>query len=305
MRTLNWMLVILLGVATAVNAAPLRVCATTPDLGDLVRQVGGDEVSVTVFAKGAEDPHFIEAKPGFITQLSRADLYIETGLELEVGWAPVLLKNARNARVLPGATGYLDASKAITPMEIPQGPVDRSMGDVHPGGNPHYLLDPHSGWAVANLVADRLAELRPEKATYFQQRRQDFADRLEKGMKEWEAVLAPWRGAKVVADHNLWPYFADHYGLQVVAFLEPKPGMAPTTRHLGEVVAKMKAEQIKVVLSSPYFDARHAAFVQKETGAHLAALAHQVGSRPGTDTYLDLMAYNVKEIANALRATRP
>lgn len=304
MRTLNWMLIILLGVASAVHAAPLRVCATTPDLGDLVRQVGGDEVSVTVFAKGAEDPHFIEAKPGFITQLSRADLYVETGLELEVGWAPVLLKNARNARVLPGSPGYLDASQAITPLEIPQGPVDRSMGDVHPGGNPHFLLDPHSGLAVARLIADRLAELRPEKADYFRQRLQDFAQALEKGMKEWEAELAPWRGAQVVADHNMWPYFADHYGLQVVAFLEPKPGLAPTTRHLGDVVGKMKAEQIKVVLNSPYFDPRHAAFVQRETGARVAALAHQVGSRPGTDTYLDLMAYNVKELVTALRGVR-
>lgn len=304
MRTLNLLMGFLLGVVSAVQAEPLRVCATTPDLGDLVRQVGGDEVSVTVFAKSSEDPHFIDAKPGFITQLSRADLFVETGLELEVGWVPVLLQNARNARVLPGATGYLDASAAITPLEIPTGPVDRSMGDIHAAGNPHFLLDPHSGLAVAKLLAAKLAALRPEKAPYFQGRLADFSAALEKAMKEWQDELAPYRGAKVVVDHNMWPYFADHFALTVAAYLEPKPGLAPTTRHLGEVVEKMKAEDIRVILTSPYFDQRHATFVQQHTKAHIARLAHQVGSRPGTDTYLKMIDYNVKETAAALGANR-
>lgn len=303
MRTLNLLMGFLLGVLSAAKAEPLRVCATTPDLGDLVRQVGGDQVSVTVFAKSAEDPHFIEAKPGFIAQLSRADLYVENGLELEVGWAPVLLQNARNARVLPGARGHLDASTVITPKEVPTGPVDRSMGDVHPGGNPHYLLDPAAGLAVARAIAERLEELRPEQAETFRQNLARFEQALATGMKEWETMLAAFAGAKVVADHNLWPYFAGRYQLEVVAFLEPKPGMSPTTRHLGEVVVRMQGENLKTILTSPYFDARHAEFVQRQTGAHIARLAHQVGSRPGTETYLAMIAHNVKETAAALRST--
>ena len=302
MRTLNLLMGFVLGVASAVQAEPLRVCATTPDLGDLVRQVGGDQVSVSVFAKSAEDPHFIEAKPGFIAQLSRADLYIENGLELEVGWAPVLLQNARNARVLPGARGHLDASTVITPKEVPTGPVDRSMGDVHPGGNPHYLLDPAAGLAVARAIAERLEELRPEQAETFRQNLARFEQALAAGMKEWETMLAAFAGAKVVADHNLWPYFAERYQLEVVAFLEPKPGMSPTTRHLGDVVVRMQGENLKTILTSPYFDARHAEFVQRQTGAHIARLAHQVGSRPGTETYLAMIAHNVKETAAALHA---
>ncbi len=303
MRTLNLLMGLFLGVVSAAQAEPLRVCATTPDLGDLVRQVGGDEVAVTVFAKSSEDPHFIDAKPGFITQLSRADLFVETGLELEVGWVPVLLQNARNARVLPGAAGHLDASAAITPMEIPAGPVDRSMGDIHAAGNPHYLLDPHNGLAVAQWLAARLSTLRPEKADYFQQRLAALSATLEKAMQTWQDELAPYRGTKVVADHNMWPYFAAHFGLTVAAYLEPKPGLAPTTRHLGDVVEKMKAEDIRVILTSPYFDQRHAAFVQSRTKARIARLAHQVGSQPGTDTYLNMIDYNVKETAAALHAS--
>lgn len=303
MRTLCLMMGFLLGVVSALQAEPLRVCATTPDLGDLVRQVGGDEVSVTVFAKSSEDPHFIDAKPGFITQLSRADLFVQTGLELEVGWVPVLLQNARNARVLPGASGYLDASSAIVPLEIPAGPVDRSMGDIHAGGNPHYLLDPEAGRAVARLLAERLSQLRPASEPGFRERLAGFEQRLDEAAARWKEALGPHGGAKVVADHNLWPYFAKRFGLTISAFLEPKPGLAPTTRHLAAVVEQMKAEHIQAVLASPYFDARHSAFIVKQTGARIALLAHQVGSRPDTGDYLAMIDHNVKEVAAALAAT--
>lgn len=294
---------LLCAIATgAASAAPLQICATTPDLGDLARQVGGDDVAVTVFAKPSEDPHFIEAKPGFITRLSRADAFVQTGLDLEVGWAPVLLQNARNARVLPGAPGFVDASAAITPMDVPTGEIDRSMGDVHPGGNPHYLLDPEAGRAVARLLAERFASLRPDRADAFRERLAAFEKRLDEAEAGWSARLAPFRGGKVVVDHNLWPYFAARYGLEIEAFLEPKPGMAPTTKHLAEVVERMKRENLRVLLASPYFDPRHAAFVVKQTGATMAALAHQVGSRPGTDDYISMIDHNTREVAEAFSA---
>ena len=299
MKTL---MLIMLGVlmVSGAQAEPLRVCATVPDLGDLVRRVGGDEVSVTVFAKGTDDPHFLDAKPGFIRDLSRADLYVEVGLELEVGWAPVLLQNARNARVLPGQPGHLDASRAITPLEVPSGEVNRSMGDVHAAGNPHYLLDPENGLAVARLIRDRLSELRPDAAGGFRRRYDAFEQELRAAKARWGEALSKARAVKVVVDHNLWPYFAKRYGLQVVDRLEPKPGLPPTTRHLAAVVEEMKLNQVRLVLSSPYFDPHHADFVARATGARIVPLAHQVGSRPGTEDYIRMVSYNIEHLVAAL-----
>jgi ABC-type Zn uptake system ZnuABC Zn-binding protein ZnuA len=284
----------------AARAEPLRVCATVPDLGDLVREIGGAEVEVTVFAKGVEDPHFVEARPSFIRALNRADLFIQVGLELDVGWAPVLLQNANNPRVQPGQPGFLDASRVIAPMDVPQGVVDRSMGDVHPGGNPHYLVDPRNGLKVADLIRDRLGELRPEQRAAFDARAAGFRSRLETARQAGLDQLKPLAGTSAVADHNMWPYFADCYGIEVAAFLEPKPGMPPTTRHLQDVIALMKRDGVRLVLASPYYDPRHAKFVSAQTGARIVPLAHQVGSRPGADTYLEMIAYNVRQLAEAI-----
>ncbi|PWB79276.1 MAG: hypothetical protein C3F08_07145 [Candidatus Methylomirabilota bacterium] len=318
------------------TARPISVCATVPDLGSFAREVGGDHVAVTVFAKGTEDAHFIEAKPSFIKALSQCDLFIQIGLELEIGWAPVLLQNARNAAVLPGGRGYLDASRAIMPLEVPTGPVDRSMGDIHPLGNPHYLSDPVNGLKVARLIRDKLVELRPERKPYFENRYTAFTlklagalvgDRLArkydieklallyqhgklaaflKGQGEetllggWLEKMLPYSGTKVVADHNLWPYFARRFGIVVVAFMEPKPGIPPTTRHLSKLVDRMRAEKVQTVLTAPYYDPRHAQFIAKQTGARIVNLAHQVGARTGTDDYLAMIDYNVKAIAAVL-----
>jgi ABC-type Zn uptake system ZnuABC Zn-binding protein ZnuA len=315
---------------------PVQICATVPDLGNLAQEIGGDQVKITVFAKSQEDPHFIEAKPSFIKALSQADLFLQIGMELEIGYAPVLLQNARNSRVLIGAPGYVDCSKVIIPLEVPTGPVDRSMGDVHPLGNPHYLLDPLNGLQVARLIKDRLIELRPERKPLFEERyamlyrkigdalvgeklaqKYEFEKlpllyeegKLEAFLREqkeegslggWLGMTLPYRGTKVVADHTLWPYFARRFGILVAGFMEPKPGISPTTKHLQALVEMMKAERVKVILSSPYFEIRYAQFVSKNTGAKIVPLAHQVGSRPGTDSYIRMIDYNVRELAKAL-----
>jgi ABC-type Zn uptake system ZnuABC Zn-binding protein ZnuA len=319
------------------DAQPLRVAATVPELGSLVREIGGDQVAVTVFAKGTEDAHFVEAKPSFIKTLSEADLFLQMGLELEMGWAPVLQQNARNAKVLPGARGFLDASAAIVPLDVPTGQVDRSLGDVHSAGNPHYLLDPVNGLKVARLIRDRLIELRPERRPSFEQRYNAFRQRVgvalvgealaqkydpEKlailddagkladflntqgdagQLVGWLGLLRPYYGVKVVADHNLWPYFARRFGLSVVAFLEPKPGLPPTTKHLNEVMELMRAQRIRLALANPYFDPRAAQLVAQQTGARIVKMAHQVGARPGADDYLQMVDYNVRQLAAALR----
>jgi ABC-type Zn uptake system ZnuABC Zn-binding protein ZnuA len=321
---------------------PMRVCATTPDLGALASAVGGDLVAVTTFVKGAEDPHFLEARPNMIRAASRADVLIEVGLELEIGWLPLIVDNARNAAILPGAPGRIDASTVIDKLGVPQGTVDRSRGDVHAGGNPHFCLDPVCGLRIARLLRDRFTALRPGGKAAFAGSYDRFRAQLCAAMvgKElaglydddveqlgllfargkladllkaqgdlgklsgWFGTLLPLRGSKVVADHDLWPYFADRFGLQVVAFFEPKPGVAPTTSHLAQVIEQMKADGVRAILSAPYFAAEHAEFVARATGARIAAMAHQVGARDGCDDYLSFVGSNVRAVASALEAAK-
>ncbi len=326
--------------ATGVQApSPLKVCATIPDLGELAKEVGGDQVGAFVFAKGSQDPHFLEAKPSFIKELSTADLFIQNGLELEIGWAPNLWQNSRNGRVLPGAQGFLDASRAVAPLDLPSGAVDRSLGDVHPMGNPHYLTDPVNGLRVARAILERLQAIRPERSDYFKRRYEDFAKRVntelvgrklaekydaeklallaEHGklddflskqgdgkVEGWLGRMAPYRGVLVVADHNIWPYFAARFGLKIVGFLEPKAGIAPTTKHLSRLIAEMKQKNVQAILAVPYFDPRHARFVSDQTGAKVVSLAHQCGAQPGTETYIALNEHNVRQVEATLGGAR-
>lgn len=321
-------------------AQSLKVCATVPELGSLAREVGGDQVTVTTFAKGTEDAHFVEAKPSFIKSLSECDAYTQVGMDLEIGWAPVLLREARNSNVLPGARGHIDASTVITPIEVPTVPVDRSMGDVHPFGNPHYLLDPLNGLRVAGLMRDRFSDLQPGNQQYFTDRYNSFQQRLGAALAGatlakkydieklaalfahnklsdflksqgeqallggWFALLQPYHGVKLIADHNMWPYFAERYGLSLVGTLEPKPGIPPTTAHLSEVVNTMKANSVKAVLAAAYYDARYANFVSQNTGATVVPMAHQAGARPGTEEYLNMADYNVRQLAAALGSNK-
>jgi ABC-type Zn uptake system ZnuABC Zn-binding protein ZnuA len=327
-RTTLAILALVLTGAVA-DAGPLRVVATTPDLGDLVRQVGGDEIELKVLAAGPQDPHFVEPRPSFVRDLHRADLFVLVGMELERGWVPPLLQSARNPAVAAGGKGYVDASVAITPLERPTTPVDRSMGDVHPFGNPHYLTDPINGLRVARLLRDRLSELAPEGAADFDARYDDFARRLVRALVGdalapgadpeavarqivtgtlpadpplggWLGAMAPHAGVKAVQDHQLWPYFARRFGLSLVETLEPRPGIAPTTRHLSEVVERMNAEGIRLVLASRYFDARHARWVSQRTGAPVVEMAHQVGARDGADDYIATIDLNVRGVLDAL-----
>jgi ABC-type Zn uptake system ZnuABC Zn-binding protein ZnuA len=324
----------------AVLAEPLEVVATLPDLGSLASEIGGDEVSVRVLGKGPQDPHFIEPKPSFIRVLHDADLYMQVGMELEIGWAPVLLRSARNPDLLPGGRGHLDASAAIDPLDVPTVAVDRAVGDVHPYGHPHYLTDPVNGLRVAALIRDKLAELRPGRAGYFGERYAVFAHGLAQQLvgpelaarhdseqlvrqvehgeldsflrdRQERDLLAGWLGAvreygatQAVEDHRLWSYFARRFGLTLVTTLEPRPGIAPTTRHLGSVVEAVRAQQVRVILSSPYFDPRHARWVAERTRARVVPLAHQAGAREGTKSYLDTIDYNVRRLLEALEATR-
>jgi len=309
----------------------LQVVATTTDLGSLVTSVGGEDVEVTTLVKGPQDPHAIEPRPSFISKLHRADAFVLTGMELELGWAPPLLRSARNPDILPGGRGYVDASTVVSALEVPVVSADRSMGDVHPLGNPHYLTDPLNGVRAAGLLRDRLARLRPEREAEFAHRFEAFASAtaerlvgpelvsrhgaakilqaiergalggLEGGTDPggWLGALPP-PGTNAVEDHQFWAYFAARFGLVLVGRLEPQPGIAPTTRHLGEIVELVEERGIPVILASAYFDPRHARWVAERTGATVLRLAHQPGARPETPDYLGTIDFNVRALARAL-----
>jgi zinc/manganese transport system substrate-binding protein len=329
MRWLCFFSALVLGLAAAADGEPIRVVATLPDLGDLATRVGGEEVAVTVLVKGPQDAHFLEPRPSFVRALHEADLFVLNGMELEVGWVPPLLQSARNPKILPGAPGYVDASRAITPIEVPAA-VSRAMGDVHPQGNPHYLTDPCNGVRVAALLRDRLAERDPAHAAGFAERYRTFAEELAGRLvgaeaargRDPEAIVRAveegrvetllggppggWLGAvagpprDTVEDHKLWEYFARRFGLRPVATLEPLPGVAPTTSHLAEVVERMKTDRVRLILSSVYFDPRHASWVAERTGARIVPLAHQVGAREGTGDYVAAIDANVRALAEAI-----
>jgi ABC-type Zn uptake system ZnuABC Zn-binding protein ZnuA len=336
--SLSALAVLSLSLAGAARSEPLRVVTSVPDLADLVRAVGGAEVEVEALVRGAQDAHFVDPRPTFVRRLHDADLYVENGLQLEIGWSPVLLQSARNPRIRPGGAGYLDASLAITPLDVPTGTLSRASGDVHAYGNPHYLSDPVNGLLVARLVRDRLAEARPGAAAGFAARAADFertllgrlvgdelaarapADELVSALRQdrldawlaargegsapggWLGRLASARGAAVVQDHRIWPYFARRFGLRPVAELEPLPGIAPTTAHLADVIALVKSENVRLLLASPYFDPRHARSVADRTGIPVVTLAHQVGALPGADDYLSTVDLNVRRVGEALGA---
>lgn len=322
--------------AAGLGAAPLKVCATVPELGDLARRVGGDQVQVTVFAKGSEDPHFLDARPSWIPALAAADLLIDTGLELEVGWLPPLLESARNPRLREGAVGRLVAATVVRPLDQHDG-ATRADGDVHAGGNPHFLLDPLQGFKVVRALARALEGLRPEQSKAFRQQTNAFerelgerlfgaelagrldpaklAELAEAGKLEafltaqglgqslggWMATARAWNGAAVVDDHPLWVYFARSFGLRVIGHLEPKPGFAPTTKHLQALVGEMKRQNARAVLASAYYDPRHAEQIARLSGAKVARLANQMGSRPGTEEYLAWIDHNVRAVEEALK----
>jgi ABC-type Zn uptake system ZnuABC Zn-binding protein ZnuA len=218
-----------LGTVHAV-AAPLKVLTTTQDLEALVRDIGGDKVQVEALARGYQDPHFVEPKPSFILKLHAADLLVAVGRELEAAWLPALITQARNSKVQPGAPGYLDASLTARILEIPTGQITRAMGDVHPLGNPHYWLSPGNGRRIAQAIQQKLSELDRANTAYFADRYADFDRRLTEAEKRWRADMAPYKGLKVVTYHRSWPNFAEEFGLDVIGYVEPKPGIPPSHR---------------------------------------------------------------------------
>ncbi len=291
----------LLTPAPEARAAGLKVVATTEDLAALAREVGGDKISVDSIAKGYQDPHFVEAKPSFILKLHSADLLVVVGRELEIGWLPPLLQQSRNERIQVGSRGYLDASLNVKILDIPQGQITRAMGDVHPLGNPHYWLDPGNGRRIAQAIQTKLTELQPADGAYFGQRFADFDKRLAEAEKGWDAAMAPFKGTKVVTYHRSWPNFVERFGLDVIGYVEPKPGIPPSPQHTIDLIGEMKKVKATIILVEPYFDLKTPQSVARETGGKVVVLAPSVGGVKEAADYIQLFNYNVGLIVSALK----
>lgn len=289
-------------IAGSVFAAEkLEVVTTTSDLASLMREVGGDRVNVTSIARGYQDPHFVEPKPSFLLLLKNADLLAVIGLDLEIGWLPPLIDQSRNVRIRPGSDGYLDLSRGVEILDRPA-TVNRSMGDVHPLGNPHYWLDPANAVRMAMQMESRLSALRPSDAGYFRTRLNDFKLRMNEADKRWRAALAPYRGAKIVTYHNSWPNFVRRYGLNVVGYVEPKPGVPPSPSHTFGLINLMKQQKVKVIMMEPYFDHKTPQSIADRTGASLLVIYPSIGgAKSGTDDYFQLFDTNIAALVKALR----
>lgn len=282
-------------------AAAVKVVTTTEDLASLTREVGGDKVEVVALAKGYQDPHFVDPKPSFILAVSRADLLIVVGRELEIGWLPPLQNSSRNAKVQVGGDGYLDASANVKILEIAKGQVTRAMGDVHPLGNPHYWLDPNNGRLIAQAIRDRLSQRDAANAAYYAQRYADFDKRLAAAERRWDAAMAPYKGAKLVTYHRSWPNFMERWGLVVMGYVEPKPGIPPSPAHTLALIEDMKAQGVKLIVVEPYFDLKTPQSIASQVGGTVLQLAPSVGGTKEATDYIQLFEYNVNTIVAALK----
>ena len=304
MKKCIWIAAALFALSGSANAfAALNVVTSTQDLSAIVKEVGGDKVTVESLAKGYQDPHFVEAKPSFILKLNKADLLVAVGRELEIGWLPPLITQSRNARIAPGAAGYLDASQTARILDIPTGQITRAMGDVHPQGNPHFWLDPDNGRRVAKAVQDKLTELDRANAAYFQQRYADFDRRLTDATKRWKTTMAPYKGTKIVTYHRSWPNFAEAFGLDVVGYVEPKPGIPPSPAHTFELEQEMKRQNVKIVLVEPYFDLKTPNAIGRDTGAKVLVMPPSVGGVKEVNDYFQLFDYDINLLVNAIKET--
>ena len=291
-------------IPSSAEAKQLKVVTTLTDLASLAQDVGGDKIDVEALAKGYQDPHFVEPKPSFLLKLRHADLLISVGLDLEIGWLPPLITQSGNAKIQPGANGYLDASQFAEILEIPQGKLTRAEGDVHPLGNPHYWLDPDNGRRIAKGIATKLIEMDPTDQAYFQQREQDFEKRLAAADARWKAQMAPYRGRKVVTYHRSWPNFAKHFSLDVVGYIEPRPGIPPTPSHTIELVNLMKRENVKLLLIEPYFDSKTPNSIASMVGGRVVVLLPSVGGKPEVTDYFKLFDYDINLLVQAFQETK-
>jgi zinc/manganese transport system substrate-binding protein len=284
--------------------AKLNVVATTADLGSIATSVGGNNISLTTLAKPTEDPHFVDAKPSFIVTLNRADVVIEGGAELEIGWLPALLDQARNPKLASGAPGHVPCAQGVHLLEVPSA-LDRSQGDIHAAGNPHYLVDPANAKVAAQNIANAFCALDEKNSEFYRANLKKFDDAVDAKLAEWEKLLTPFKGQEIVSYHNSWLYFGTRFGLNIDLFLEPKPGVPPTPSHMADVILKMKAGKVHAIFVDRYLNRRTADSVAARTGAKVIEVTQFPGGVKGTEGgYIALMDYLVTSVSKALAESK-
>ncbi|MEO5712039.1 MAG: metal ABC transporter substrate-binding protein [Luteolibacter sp.] len=293
-------IIILLSALVCTAHAKLNVVTTLPDYAAIAREIGGDLVDVTAMGKPTEDPHFVDARPSFIVKLRTADVLIEGGAELEVGWLPPLLQTARNSKIEVGAPGRVLASEGVHLLDVPA-TLTRAAGDVHASGNPHFMVDPIIAKAVAAHIATAFAATDAANATVYQANVKKFGTTIDAKLQEWGRAMLPFRGQHVAAYHDDWLYFAHRFGLDVNVFLEPKPGVPPSPARLAEVIGLIKSNHIKAIIVEPYHNRRIAEKVASSTGATVVDAAQYPEALPNTTTYVQLIDVLVARITTALK----
>ena len=281
-------------------AAKIRIVTPLTDLADLARNVGGDHVEVVSLATGVEDTHGVPMKPSFVPVMNRADLLMLAGFGLEHAFLPALLEASKNPRIQYGKPGYVDCSKGIVPLGVPKS-TDHSEGDVHPYGNPHYLLSPVLAKTAVQNIYDALVEFAPQYRDDFTRNRDAYLAKLDAKIAEWKTLAAPVKGTKFISYHEEWEYFAKAFGLEVFGTIELKPGIDPTARHIEELVTSMKAQHVPIVVREPQFPEKVPALIAQQAGAKLLKLPIMPGGVPGTDTYIAMIDYNLKSMVNAVK----
>ena len=282
------------------NAKTIKVVTTLTDLRSITELIGGDKVAVTSIATGYQNPHFVDPKPSYIISLSNADMYVTIGLDLETGWSPQLLASSRNTKIQKGSAGYVDASEGISLFQVPTA-ANRAEGDIHIFGNPHYWLDPLNGKVIARNIANGLERIDPSDKAIFEANLQTFYKTIDAKLQDWEAKMAPFKGTKIIAYHNEWVYFEKRFGLQIVDFMEPKPGIPPTPSQLVKVINEVKSNNIKVIITSPYFSTSSSDVVAKQTGVKVLTMATSTNAFPSVKNYFDLFDYDINLLTAALK----
>src|ERR1700712_5051658 len=290
----------LLTIYSLAKAGAIKVVTTTMDMKSITEIIGGNKVSVLSIATGYQNPHFVDPKPSYIISLSNADLFVTVGLDLETGWSPQLLTSARNSKIQKGSPGYVDASEGIGLLQVPSS-VNRGEGDIHIYGNPHYWLDPLNGKVIGRNIANGLERLDPGNKTFYETNLNTFFNTIDTKMKEWQAKMAPFKGSKIIAYHNEWVYFEKRFGLQIVDFMEPKPGIPPTPSQLVKVINEVKSNNIKAIISSPYFSTSSSDVVAKQTGVKVLTMATSTGAFPTVKNYYNVFDYDINLLTAALK----
>lgn len=287
-------------LTSKINGATIRIVTTTQDLKSIAELIGGDKVEVFSIATGYQNPHFVDPKPSYIIKLSNADVFVTVGLDLETGWSPQLVTSSRNPKIQKGSPGYVDASAGVSLMQIPSS-LNRGEGDIHLFGNPHYWLDPLNGKQIARNICNGLEKISPANKNFFESNLKLFNETIDRKIIDWLKAMAKYKGTKIIAYHNEWCYFENRFGLQIVDFLEPKPGIPPSPSQLVKIIGEIKNNQIKVIISSPYFTTSSSDVVAKQTGAKVLTLATSSGAFESIKNYYDLFDYNITQLVSAFK----